>query len=286
MAAKKGGLGRGLDAIFMDNETEDQNSVVTLKISEIEPNRSQPRKEFDEDALAELADSVAQHGVLQPLLVRPILGGGYQIVAGERRWRACRMAGLSEVPVVVRELSDSEVMELALIENLQREDLSAVEEAEGYQTLIGTYHFTQEEVAKSVGKSRPAITNALRLLHLPGEVLEYVRDGKLTAGHARTLLSLEDPDEIGKTAELVVSQGMSVRELEKLVKKKQKENPERKKKEKRRAPFFDEVELALREHMGRKVVVSGGQKQKGILQIEFYNEEDLADLARRLGGEE
>ena len=167
MAAKKGGLGKGLDAIFMENATENSNSTVTLKISELEPNQDQPRREFDDEALAELADSIAQHGVLQPLLVRPIAGGGYQIVAGERRFRACRMAGVQEVPVVIRELSDGQVMELALIENLQREDLSPIEEAQGYQTLMEHYHFTQEEVSRSVGKSRPAITNAMRLLRLP-----------------------------------------------------------------------------------------------------------------------
>ena len=153
MAKKKGGLGKGLNAIFMENESEDSNSTVTLKISEIEPNRAQPRREFDEKALAELADSISQHGVLQPLLVRPLLDGGYQIVAGERRWRASRMAGLTEVPVVIRELSDGETMELALIENLQREDLTPVEEALGYQQLMDKYSLTQDEVSRAVGKS-------------------------------------------------------------------------------------------------------------------------------------
>jgi ParB family chromosome partitioning protein len=163
MAMKKGGLGKGLEAIFAENDTEDRNATITLKISDIEPNRTQPRKEFNDAALAELADSISQHGIIQPLLVRPIFGGGYQIVAGERRWRAARMAGISEVPAVIREMSDSEVMELALIENLQREDLNPVEEAQGYQSLIDTYGLTQEETAKTVGKSRPTVTNALRL---------------------------------------------------------------------------------------------------------------------------
>lgn len=152
---KKGGLGKGLDAIFAENDMEDANATVTLKISEIEPNRAQPRKDFNDEALAELADSIAQHGVLQPLLVRPLLGGGYQIVAGERRWRAARMAGVSEVPVVIREMSDHEVMELALIENLQREDLTPLEEAQGYQSLIDQYGMTQEEISRTVGKSPP-----------------------------------------------------------------------------------------------------------------------------------
>ena len=219
MAAKKGGLGKGLDAIFMENATEDSNHIITLKISEIEPNRTQPRKDFSEEAMAELADSISRHGVLQPLLVRPLAGGGYQIVAGERRWRACRMAGVSEVPVVIRDLSDSEVMQLALIENLQREDLSPVEEAMGYQTLIEQYQFTQDEVSKTVGKSRPAITNALRLLSLPEDLLQLVSEGKLSAGHARTLLAFPDEESMRQAAKWTVEQGLSVRQLEKLAKK-------------------------------------------------------------------
>ena len=219
MAVRKGGLGKGLDAIFMENATESSNSTVTLKISEIEPNRNQPRRDFNDESLTELADSIAQHGVLQPLLVRPLTDGGYQIVAGERRWRACRMAGISEVPVIIRELSDSEMTELALIENLQREDLSPVEEALGYQTLMEHYHFTQDEVSKSVGKSRPAVTNALRLLNLPAEVLDMVRGGELSAGHARTLLAFPNEETMIAAAKLVIKQGISVRELEKMAKK-------------------------------------------------------------------
>ena len=193
MAAKKGGLGKGLDAIFSENDMEDQNSAVAIKISEIEPNRAQPRKDFDEESLAELADSISEHGVLQPILVRPLIGGGYQIVAGERRWRAARMAGVQEIPAVVRDLSESQVMELALIENLQREDLNPLEEAGGYSALIETYGFTQEEVARTVGRSRPAVANALRLLTLPESVRDMVERGELSAGHARTLLAIGLP---------------------------------------------------------------------------------------------
>ena len=192
MAKKIGGLGKGLNAIFIENDSEDNNSSITLKISEIEPNRTQPRKEFDEKALSELAESISQHGLLQPLLVRPLPLGGYQIVAGERRYRACRMAGLTEVPVTIRELSDSEAMEIALIENLQREDLTALEEALGYKALMDDYGFSQEEVATSVGKSRPAIANSLRLLKLPESVMEYLKDGRISAGHARALHTLEE----------------------------------------------------------------------------------------------
>lgn len=275
---RKGGLGKGLEAIFAENDTEDRNATVTLKLNEIEPNRSQPRKEFDEGALAELADSLSRHGMLQPLLVRPLMGGGYQIVAGERRWRAARMAGLTEVPAVIRELADHEVMELALIENLQREDLTPLEEAQGYQTLMDTYGMTQEEVAHTVGKSRPAVANALRLLNLPQEILNLVNEGKISSGHARTLLGFQDKEQMLEAAKLVVSQGISVRELEKMVKRAneaaQKKPVEKKK---NRIQYYDEVQLAVGEHLGRKVQVNGN-KIKGTLQIEFYGEEDLANL--------
>ena len=286
MASKKGGLGKGLDAIFAENDTEDRNATVTLKVGEIEPNRTQPRKEFNDAALAELADSIQQHGVLQPLLVRPIFGGGYQIVAGERRWRAARMAGISEVPAVIREMNDSEVMELALIENLQREDLNPLEEAQGYQSLIETYGFTQEEVAKTVGKSRPTVTNALRLLNLPKEILDMVNSGKLSAGHARTLLSFPSNETMMKAAKLAVEQGISVRELEKMSKKaiERTQIHEGKSKEKPRMRYYDEVELALNEHLGRKVRVSGNKK-RGVLQIEFYGEQDLTDLVKFFNNE-
>ena len=174
MAKKIGGLGKGLSAIFSENDTEDMNEIVSLKISQIEPNRNQPRRSFDEEALQELADSISEHGVLQPILVRPQIYGGYQIVAGERRYRASRIAGLTEIPAIIRELSDSETMQIALIENLQRKDLNALEEAKGYKTLIDEYGFSQEDVARTVGKSRPAVANTLRLLGLPEELTPYL----------------------------------------------------------------------------------------------------------------
>ena len=220
MAKKIGGLGKGLGAIFIENDTEDRNATVTLKISEIEPNRSQPRKEFDEKALTELAESIKEHGLIQPILVRPIIGGGYQIVAGERRYRACRMAGLTEVPVTIRELTDEETMELALIENLQRENLNPLEEALGYKSLMEEYSFSQEQVAKAVGKSRSAVANTLRLLNLPEDVTELVKEGKLSAGHARALLAFDDEALMIKTAKSVVDEDLSVRQVEKLAKKK------------------------------------------------------------------
>lgn len=280
---KRGGLGKGLDAIFAENDTENQNASIALPLREIEPNRAQPRKQFDDSALAELADSIAQHGVLQPLLVRPLMSGGYQIVAGERRWRAARMAGLAEVPAVVRELSDQEVMQLALIENLQREDLTAMEEAEGYQALMDSYGLTQEEIARIVGKSRPAVGNALRLLNLPPAVRDLLEQGALSAGHARTLLSLPNPEQMEQMAELVAKHGISVRELEKMVKKllSSEEASVKEPVKVTKNRYFEEAELALHSYLGRKVKVEGSKK-KGTLQIEFYGEEDLANLISSL----
>ena len=281
MSKKFGGLGKGLDTIFAENETEDSNSSVMLKISEIEPNRSQPRKDFDENSLSELAQSISQHGLLQPLLVRPLPIGGYQIVAGERRYRACRMAGLTEVPVTIRELSDTETMELALIENLQREDLSPIEEALGYKALIDEHGFSQEEVATSVGKSRPAIANSLRILKLPDSVLEYVKQDKISAGHARALLMLDNEEDMLELAELIYKKDLSVRQAEKLAKKKpeveEDTQPERK------PSFYSMVELALNESLGRKIKVNKKKgKPGGVLQIEFYSDEELTELSNKL----
>ena len=281
MSKKFCGLGKGLDTIFAENETEDSNSSVMLKISEIEPNRSQPRKDFDENSLSDLAQSISQHGLLQPLLVRPLPIGGYQIVAGERRYRACRMAGLTEVPVTIRELSDTETMELALIENLQREDLSPIEEALGYKALIDEHGFSQEEVATSVGKSRPAIANSLRILKLPDSVLEYVKQDKISAGHARALLMLDNEEDMLELAELIYKKDLSVRQAEKLAKKKpeveEDTQPERK------PSFYSMVELALNESLGRKIKVNKNKgKQGGVLQIEFYSDEELTELSNKL----
>ena len=278
--AKKGGLGKGLDAIFHDNARADDGGAVELNINELEPNRGQPRKEFSEEAMRELADSIAQHGVLQPLLVRPLLSGGYQIVAGERRWRASRMAGLATVPALIRELTDSEVMQIALIENLQREDLKPLEEAQGYQALMEEFGFTQDEISKSVGKSRPAVTNALRLLNLPEAVRSMLARGDLSAGHARTLLSFKDEAAMLAAAKRVVAEGLSVRELEKMAKKANAEKPEAVRST-RRIRYYDEAELALRDTLNRVVRV-GGTKKKGVLTIEFYGEDDLKNLLDEL----
>ena len=288
MAAKKGGLGRGLDALFADNSVEENSSASAVKLSlnEIEPNKDQPRKTFDEKALSELADSIAQHGVIQPLLVRPMPDGSYQLVAGERRWRAARRAGLSEVPVVIREMSDSEMMELALIENLQREDLNPIEEAEGLQQLIHTYGLTQETAAARVGRSRPAIANALRLLSLPTPILELTRDGKISAGQARALLSLNDEEKMVEIADQILKKEISVREVERLAKAAAKEKKQPENHPLRRDTFYDEVELALTNSLGRRIKVNLNKKEnRGTIEIEFFDQNDLTDLSRLLDPE-
>lgn len=281
MASKQSGLGKGLKSLMLENSVDDMTATNMLSINEIQRNEDQPRKTFDEGALQELSDSIAQHGVLQPLLVRPLPQGGYQLVAGERRWRASRMAGLKEVPVVIRELSDVETMEIAIIENLQREDLNPIEEAEGLQALIDRCGFTQEEVAVSVGKSRPAIANALRLLKLPQEVRDMTRDGQISAGHARALLAFDNEPMIYEAAQNIIRNNLTVRDVERLAKMAEKTARTRTS-SKRRDSFYDEVELSLTEVLGRKVKVYNG-RGKGTLEIEFYSAEDLKEIANKLG---
>lgn len=278
MAVKKGGLGRGLDALFADNSVEESSQTpVKLKIMEIEPNREQPRKIFDEAALSELADSIATHGVIQPLLVRPIKDGGYQLVAGERRWRAARIAGLTEVPVVIKDLTDSETVELAMVENLQREDLNPLEEALGYKFMMEKLSITQDEAAQKVGKSRPAVANALRLLKLPDEIQTMVENKQLSPGHARALLSFENEAQMLEVAKLIVAKGLSVREIEKMAQNSKKEI--KPKAPKKRDTYFDEVELAISKATGRKVKVKETAKT---IEIEFFNNDDLAKIAKAL----
>lgn len=283
MAKARGGLGKGLEALFVDNNTESAAPQSVLPLNEIEPNREQPRKQFESAALADLADSIKQYGILQPLVVRPMPDGSYQLVAGERRWRAARMAGLSEVPVMIKQLDDAQTMELALIENLQREDLNPVEEAAGYRDLMDKFGLTQEQVSAKVGKSRPVVTNAMRLLNLPEKVLTMLENGQLSVGHARSLLALEDDGLIERTADEVHKKGYSVRQVEALVKKSKTENKEPPK-QIRTAwdnSFITEVELALNQSLARKVKVAGDD-EKGQIVIEYYGKEDLQHLASLL----
>ncbi|MBQ7117048.1 MAG: ParB/RepB/Spo0J family partition protein [Clostridia bacterium] len=284
---KKSGLGKGLDALFLDNSTENQQGSVTqLSLNEIEPNRDQPRKHFDEAALSELSESIAMHGVIQPLLVRPISDGGYQLIAGERRWRASRMAGLTQVPVVIREMTDSEAMELALIENLQREDLNPIEEAEGFKLLMDTYSLTQEQAAERVGKSRPAVANALRLLSLPGKVIILLKEGKISSGHARALLPLKDEKTMLLLCKEIEEKDLSVRETERIVKNLLSEKKEKKeKKPKKRDPYYDECELSIREALGRKASINLAKGDKGTIEIEFFGKDDLKKILKSLAGE-
>ena len=282
MAKKQSGLGKGLGALMMENSVDDGLSTSTLPLNDIIPNREQPRKTFDETALEELAESIRQHGVLQPLLVRPLPEGNYQLVAGERRWRAARIAGLTEVPVVVKELDDTEAMELAIIENLQREDLNPIEEAEGLQALADKCGYTQEEIAASVGKSRPAIANSMRLLRLPEEVRAMTRNGEISAGHARALLAFDNEAMMLEAAMQIVSRKLTVREVEKMAQSPRKTAAQRR--IRTRDSFYDEVELSLSEALGRKVkVVNTGNR--GTLEIAFYSQDDLKALANALDKE-
>jgi ParB family chromosome partitioning protein len=259
----------------------------TLRMSEIEPNREQPRKNFSDEAIAALADSIREHGILQPLLVRPLITGGYQIVAGERRWRAARMLGLDEVPVNIRELTDAETMQIALIENLQRENLNPIEEAVGYNELIENYGMTQEKVARMVGKSRSAIANAVRLLSLPDEVKKLLENGDLSAGHAKALLGFEDEQLLIATAVKAANGGLTVRQVERAAQKslEETEADDASKSDRRIDNYFVEMEISLNERLGRKVKVDYG-KNKGVLVLEFYDKEDLAALADKLAKEE
>ena len=277
MASQKG-LGKGLGALLGDftEEPLEKSAYQLLPIYKVEPNPDQPRQDFDEEELQALADSITVHGIIQPLTVREMPNGYYQIIAGERRWRAARMAKLSDVPAVIIEADDKKAMELALIENLQRQDLNPLEEALGYQTLMNEYGLTQEEAAGRVGKSRPAVANALRLLGLCPEVQERVRKGELSAGHARAILQLKSEKKQQEAAQKIVALGLSVRQAELLCKNMSKE-PVPQKKEVFAVDYVAECEKSLSKHLGRGVKIVNG-KRKGRFELEFYGQEDLQNL--------
>ena len=277
MASNKG-LGKGLGALLGDfaEETAENSAYQLLPIYKVEPNPDQPRQDFDEEELQALADSITVHGVIQPLTVRQLPSGYYQIIAGERRWRAARLANLSEVPVVVMEADDKKAMELALIENLQRQDLNPVEEALGYQVLMEQYGLTQEEAATRVGKSRPAVANALRLLGLCPEVLEKVKKGELSAGHARAILTLKTEKKQLEAAQKIIALALSVRQAETLCKNMNKE-PQPEKQTVFAVDYVAECEKNLSKHLGRGVKIVNG-KRKGRFELEFYGQEDLQHL--------
>ena len=275
MASNKG-LGKGLGALLGDfgDETLEKSAYQLLPIYKVEPNPDQPRQDFDEEELTRLADSIEIHGIIQPLTVRELSSGYYQIIAGERRWRAARLANLSEIPAVIIEADDKKVKELALIENLQRQDLNPVEEALGYQSLIEEYGLTQEDAAKRVGKSRPAVANALRLLGLSPEILEMLRNGKLTAGHARAVLVLKTEKKQLEAAQKISALGLSVRQAELLCKNMAREIPQKKEQEVFAVDYVAECEKQLSKQLGRGVKIVNG-KRKGRFELEFYGQEDL-----------
>lgn len=281
MAMKKGGLGRGLDSLFQDTGAQEQaDGVQQISINEITPDKDQPRKSFDSTALSELASSIRDHGVLQPIVVRPAPTGGYIIIAGERRWRASRLADLKEVPVVIMDVSNDAAMEIALIENLQREDLDPVEEALGYRQLMERCNYTQEQTAVKVSKSRSAIANSLRILSLPQSVLELLRQNKLSLGHAKVILSLDDPSMQEQAAQETVEKGLNVRDIEALCKKLKR--GEKQKREILRPSIAGEVEISLREVLGLNVKVKY-KDGEGQMTIPFFSDEQLKELANLLG---
>ena len=275
----KGELGFGLESLFDDNSAEVQVKR-TLRISEIEPNRDQPRKFFSDEGIEALADSIREHGVLQPILVRPLPNGSYQIVAGERRWRASRMAGLDEVPVNIKELDDFQTMQIAMAENLQRENLNPIEEAEGYKYLIDNFNMSKEQIAKIAGKSRSYISNSIRILSLPDFIIDALRDGKIPSGHAKALLMFDDEKRMLETAEKAINGNLSVRQIEKLAKQSESSSKSGKP-SKNSDSYFTEMEISLREHLGRKVKVDYS-KNKGVLILEFYDKNDLSAIADKL----
>lgn len=273
------GLGKGLSALFMEQESASQpENLQMVKLSQVEPNPAQPRREFDPEALSELAESIRTHGILQPLAVRRVAGDRYQIIAGERRWRAAREAGVEKIPVYLVDADDRTVMELALVENLQRQDLSPIEEAEGYRTLMDDFSLTQDDVAKRVGKSRPTIANALRLLSLSPNVRDLVASGALSVGHAKALLALTDAEQQKRTAELVLEKGYSVRQTELLIKKILQDSLRaQEKKPEITVNYLEEIERRLAAKLGRRVKLVSGRK-KGRIELEFYDPEDLEKL--------
>ena len=286
--AKNTGLGRGLDSIFLDNTTEEKGGVTVMRVADIEPNRDQPRREFDENALHDLANSIAAHGLIQPIVVRPAQNGYYQIVAGERRWRASKMAGLTEIPVIVRELDDTKAAQVSVIENVQREDLNIVEEATAYRRLLTEFGMTQEELASQIGKNRATIANTVRLLELPEKSLKMLSDGEITPGHARAALSLKDKTRIDELTKTVYYKSLSVRDAEKLAKRMNRETDRTaaaiREKNAGAVDYTAVLAEKMTQRLGKKVEITriGGT---GKLKISFSSDEELDELVAMLCGE-
>jgi len=304
--AKKTGLGSGIGALFVDNSLDlavDNRDITVLRITHIEPKKTQPRKDFNKEALAELADSIAKHGIIQPIVVRSLPNGYYQIIAGERRWRAAKMAGLDEVPVVIKNVDDLTATEMTMVENLQREDLNPIEEAMGYKYLAEQFDMTQEEISRQVAKSRSVVANALRLLSLPDEILKYIESNELSAGHARALLAIDSPDEQVMICQRIIKNDLSVRDTEKIVKMRkssslesvfessdedirEKNNSEDAKNQE--TVYIKNLQQKISEVFGRKVVINKAKKQgsnNGKLEIEYKDNDELESIIKVLCGE-
>lgn len=284
----KKGLGKGLDALFADNlvELDEQpKSEALVRLSQIEPDKNQPRKHFEEEAMEQLASSIKEHGLIQPIIVTPIEGDRYRIIAGERRWRACRMAGLEEVPVLIREYSPQQISEISLIENLQREDLNPIEEALGYRNLMDLYGMTQERIAETVSKSRSAVANTLRLLALPEQILDFIKTGELSAGHARALLSVEDADTQLALANKIITEGLSVRQAEELVKKSKAAPKKTPATDPSVAQAIQELETRASARVGNKVTIHHKPNNKGKVEISYYSVSELEKIIEILEGE-
>ncbi len=289
----KRGLGKGLDSLIPSNVMEsvkttepgengkNGDGATLVKITKVEPNRDQPRKNFDEDSLQELSESIKQFGLLQPILVQD-RQTHYEIIAGERRWRAAKIAGLKEVPVIIRNLTDQEIVEISLIENIQREDLNPIEEAQAYKRLLTEFHLKQDEVAERVSKSRTAVTNSMRLLKLCDEVQKMVVDEMISTGHARALISIEDPEEQYMIAQKIFDEKLSVREVEKLVKNLHKPPKERKQEDKTLEAIYNDISEKLRQSLSTKVTINAKENGAGKIEIEFYNHEDLDRLLEQI----
>lgn len=281
--AKKGGLGMGLDAIFDDNTLDDKESIRHVRLTDIEPNKNQPRKNFDEAEIQKLAESISEHGLIQPIIVRPIADERYQIVAGERRWRACKVAGISEIPIIVRELTDEDTAKIALIENIQRADLNPIEEAAAYKQLIDNYGITQEALAKMVGKSRSVIANSVRLLNLPERVQDMLKNDEITVGHAKALAGIDDEEFMIEVAERAANGLLTVRNIERIAAEYQTRNDEDvsdiDELDKKVRNYYTEVELSLTDRLGRKVRITPGRDGKGSISIDFFDKDDLSGIA-------
>ena len=283
---KKGVLGKGLDALFEDNSLEAKENIRHVRLTDVEPNKNQPRKDFDDAQIQTLADSINEYGLISPIIVRPIADERYQIVAGERRWRACKMAGVTEIPIIVKDLDEEETAKIALIENLQRSDLNPIEESSAYKQLMDNYGLTQEAVSRIVGKSRSVIANSVRLLSLPEKVQDMLKNGSITVGHAKALAAISDEEYMTELAEKAASGEITVRNIEKAAQlQNEEQKSERSSVGRSEKVYYTEMELSLSDRLGRKVRINSKRNGKGTLVIDFFDKDDLSVIAEKLSSE-